>query len=125
MILKAFKKILIIYIFLSVFLISFSAKSNNFYFAGFSFLGNADQDFRYPVAVSLFNKNPIIFKDPLGNALVNLRREDINFIQELGTISSGEAVAIAFALMDEVIERFSINEGVMNSYKIFAQILVF
>ena len=125
MILKAFKKILIIYIFLTVFLISFSAKSNNFYFAGFSFLGNADQDFRYPVAVSLFNKNPIIFKDPLGNALVNLRREDINFIQELGTISSGEAVAIAFALMDEVIERFSINEGVMNSYKIFAQILVF
>ena len=25
------------------------------YFAGFSFLGNADQDFRYPVAVNLFD----------------------------------------------------------------------
>ncbi len=125
MILKAFKKILIIYIFLTVFLISFSAKSNNLYFAGFSFLGNADQDFRYPVAVSLFNKNPIVFKDPLGTALLNLQREDINFIQELGSISSGEAVAVAFALMDEAIERFSINEGVMNSYKIYAQILVF
>ena len=37
--------------------------AKDLYFAGFSFLGNADQDFRYPVAVNLFNKNTTVFKN--------------------------------------------------------------
>ena len=43
----------------------------------------------------------------------------------MGKISSGEALAISFALTDEVVERFSTKDGVTNAYKIFAQILVF
>ncbi len=88
-------------------------------------MGNADQDFRYPVAVNLFNKDNTIFKNPLDNALKKLERNDINLLYDLGQISSGEAMAISFALTDEVVERFSTNDGVTNAYKIFAQILVF
>ena len=101
------------------------AIAKDLYFAGFSFMGNADQDFRYPVAVNLFNKDNTIFKNPLDNALKKLERNDINLLYDLGQISSGEAMAISFALTDEVVERFSTNDGVTNAYKIFAQILVF
>ena len=66
-----------------------------------------------------------IFKSPLDKALLGLKRKDLNFIKELGTIQSGEAVTIAFALTDESIERFSSIDGVTNAYKIYAQILVF
>ena len=99
--------------------------SQNLYFAGFSFLGNANQDFRYPVAAKLFEENPTIFKDPLDKALSGLKRKDLNFIKELGTIESGQAVTIAFALTDESIERFTTIDGVTSAYKIYAQILVF
>lgn len=99
--------------------------AKDLYFAGFSFLGNADQDFRYPVAVNLFDTNNTVFKNPLDTALKKLNRNDINLIYDLGKISSGEALAISFALTDEVIERFSTKDGVTNAYKIFAQILVF
>ena len=102
-----------------------AAIAKDLYFAGFSFMGNADQDFRYPVAVNLFNKDNTIFKNPLDNALKKLERNDINLLYDLGQISSGEAMAISFALTDEVVERFSTNDGVTNAYKIFAQILVF
>lgn len=116
------------YFFISVCLVLISLgelKSKDLYFAGFSFLGNADQDFRYPVAAKLFNENPTVFKDPLNDALLGLKRKDLNLIRELGTIKSGEAIAIAFALMDESIERFSTIDGITNAYKIYAQILVF
>ena len=103
----------------------YNAFCQNLYFAGFSFLGNANQDFRYPVAARLFDENPTIFKSPLDKALLGLKRKDLNFIKELGTIQSGEAVTIAFALTDESIERFSSIDGVTNAYKIYAQILVF
>ncbi len=99
--------------------------SKDLYFSGFSFMGNADQKFRYPVANELFNKNNLIFKDPLNKALANLTRNDFNLIYDLGSIADGEAVAIAFSVFDETIERFSTKEGVTNAYKIFAQILVF
>ncbi len=101
------------------------AISKDLYFAGFSFMGNADQDFRYPVAVDMFTKENTVFKQPLDNALKNLNRKDINLIYDLGQISSGDALAISFALTDEVIERFSTKDGITSAYKIFAQILVF
>ena len=118
------KKIFIVS-FLLFFASSSHIQSKDLYFAGFSFLGNADQDFRYPVAVDLFNKNNIVFKEPIDTALKKLNRDDINLIYDLGKISGGEALALSFALTDEVVERFSTKDGVTNAYKIFAQILVF
>ena len=112
-------------LFFVIFLTSPYTFAKDLYFAGFSFLGNADQDFRYPVAVNLFDKNSTVFKNPIDSALKKLNREDINLIYDLGQISSGEALALSFALTDEVIERFSTKDGVTNAYKIFAQILVF
>ena len=106
-------------------LFSVNSFAKDLYFAGFSFMGNADQDFRYPTAVDLFNNNNTVFKDPLNSALKKLNRNDLNLIYDLGQISSGEALAISFALTDEVVERFSTKDGVTNAYKIFAQILVF
>ena len=73
----------------------------------------------------MFNNNNTVFKDPLNSALKKLNRNDLNLIYDLGQISSGEALAISFALTDEVVERFSTKDGVTNAYKIFAQILVF
>ena len=115
----------ILQIIIIFFLISSSGYAKDLYFAGFSFLGNADQDFRYPVAINLFDTNNTVFKNPLDTALKKLNRNDINLIYDLGKISSGEALAISFSLTDEVIERFSTKDGVTNAYKIFAQILVF
>jgi len=88
-------------------------------------MGNSDQIFRYPVADYLFKENNLIFKEPLDKALAKLTRSDLNLIYDLGTIADGEAIAIAFSVFDETIERFSTKEGVTNAYKIFAQILVF
>ena len=88
-------------------------------------MGNADQNFRYPVADKLFKENNLVFKEPLDKALTKLTRNDLNLIYDLGTITDGEAIAIAFSVLDETIERFSTKEGVTNAYKIFAQILVF
>ena len=99
--------------------------SKDLYFSGFSFMGNADQNFRYPVADKLFKENNLVFKEPLDKALKKLTRNDLNLIYDLGTITYGEAIAIAFSVLDETIERFSTKEGVTNAYKIFAQILVF
>ena len=118
------RRILVLVFFIFCFFVNI-ANSKDLYFAGFSFMGNADQDFRYPVAVDMFTKENTVFKEPLDNALKNLNRNDINLIYDLGQISSGEALAISFALTDEVIERFSTKDGITNAYKIFAQILVF
>ena len=107
------------------FFVPYTLISKDLYFAGFSFVGNADQSFRYPVADKMFKKNNTIFKEPLDEALSKLNRNDINLIYDLGTISSGDALSIAFSVFDESIERFSTKEGVTNAYKIFAQILVF
>ena len=120
-----FKTFFFIFLFLVFNNLPYKVFCQNLYFAGFSFLGNANQDFRYPVAAKLFDENPTIFKDPLDTALLNLKRKDLNLIKDLGTIESGEAVTIAFALTDESIERFSTIDGVTNAYKIYAQILVF
>lgn len=113
--------------FILLFIITFftELKAKDLYFAGFTFMGNADQNFRYPVADKLFKENNLVFKEPLDSALLNFKRSDLNLIYDLGAISDGEAIAIAFSVLDESIERFSINEGVSNAYKIFAQILVF
>ena len=99
--------------------------SKDLYFSGFSFMGKADQNFRYPVADKLFKENNLVFKEPLDKALTKLTRDDLNLKYDLGSITDGEAVAIAFSVLDETIERFSTKEGVTNAYKIFAQILVF
>ena len=118
---------LFLFKFLVITIVCFSnqVSSKDLYFAGFSFMGNADQSFRYPVADQLFNDNNLVFKEPLDKALSQLKRDDINLIYDLGTISSGEALSIAFSVFDESIERFSTKEGVTNAYKIFAQILIF
>ena len=107
------------------FFVPYTLISKDLHFAGFSFMGNADQSFRYPVADKMFKENNTIFKEPLDEALSKLNRNDINLIYDLGTISSGDALSIAFCVFDESIERFSTKEGVTNAYKIFAQILVF
>ena len=119
------KKLTNFFYFFLIFIFAKDLFAQNLYFAGFSFMGNANQDFRYPVAIELYNQDNLVFKDPLDNSLKNLKRDDVNLIYELGQISDGDALAIAFALSDEVIERFSTKDGVTNAYKIFAQILVF
>ena len=82
---------LFLFKFLVITLVCFSNQisSKDLYFAGFSFMGNADQSFRYPVADQLFNDNNLIFKEPLDTALSQLQKDDINLIYDLGTISSG------------------------------------
>lgn len=124
MLLLRSKHILFLFVFFFL-ILSNTVFSKNLYFSGFSFMGNSDQNFRYPVADNLFKENNLIFKEPLDKALTKLTRGDLNLIYDLGTIAEGEAIAIAFSVFDETIERFSTKEGVTNAYKIFAQILVF
>ena len=63
------KKLTNFFYFFLIFLFTKDLFAQNLYFAGFSFMGNANQDFRYPVAIELYNQNNLVFKDPLDNSL--------------------------------------------------------
>ena len=77
--------------FILLFIITFftELKAKDLYFAGFTFMGNADQNFRYPVADKLFKENNLVFKEPLDSALLNFKRSDLNLIYDLGSSKQG------------------------------------
>ena len=87
----------ILLLFLSISNIS----AQDLYWAGFAFIGNYDQNFRYPVATQIFENDKLILSSTLKKTLPNIKREDINFIFEEGNIESGNAKALAFGLSDE------------------------
>ncbi len=118
------KKSLIKLFLLFIFSINF-AYSNNLHFAGFAFIGNANQHTRYPVANEIFKENHYLLSSKVKEALENLNRNDLNIIYDLGSLQSGDATAFAFGLMDESIERIANKFGVTTYYKIFGQVLIF
>ena len=108
-----------------LFIFSFFSYSQNLYWAGFSFIGNKDQNFRYPVATQIFEQDNRILSSTLKQTLSSIKRTDVNFIFESGKISKGDAKAVAFALADESIERTSDKFGVTTKYTIYGQVLIF
>ncbi len=101
------------------------AISQNLYWAGFAFIGNKDQNFRYPVATEIFETDQLILSSTLKQTLPSIKRTDVNFIFETGKIDSGDAKAVAFALADESIERIVDKFGVTTKYSIYGQVLIF
>ena len=99
--------------------------ADDLYFAGFAFIGNANQYDRYPVANKLFSEDKVILSKKVKESLKFLNRKDLNIIYDEGTIESGNAKAIAFGLMDEGVERVINKLGVTSHYKIFGQVLIF
>ena len=97
----------------------------NLYWAGFAFLGNKDQNYRYPVASDIFEKDKLILSSTLKKTLTFLNRKDITINFDLGKVSSGDAKALAFGLSDESIERILGSYGVTTNYTIYGQVLVF
>ena len=108
-----------------LFIFSFFSYSQNLYWAGFAFIGNKDQNFRYPVATQIFEQDNRILSSTLKQTLSNIKRTDVNFIFESGKISKGDAKAVAFALADESIERTLDKFGVTTKYTIYGQVLIF
>ena len=108
-----------------LFIFSFFSYSQNLYWAGFAFIGNNDQNFRYPVATEIFEQNNRILSSTLKQTLSSIKRTDVNFIFESGKISKGDAKAVAFALADESIERTLDKFGVTTKYTIYGQVLIF
>ena len=108
-----------------LFIFSFFSYSQNLYWAGFAFIGNKDQNFRYPVAIEIFEQDNRILSSTLKQTLSSIKRTDVNFIFESGKISKGDAKAVAFALADESIERTSDKFGVTTKYSIYGQVLIF
>ena len=108
-----------------LYIFSFFSYSQNLYWAGFAFIGNKDQNFRYPVATEIFEQNNRILSSTLKQTLSSIKRKDINFIFESGKISKGDAKAVAFALADESIERTLDKFGVTTKYTIYGQVLIF
>lgn len=103
-----------------------SAYAQNLYFAGFTFIGTANQADRYPVAKKIFNTNNEIINKKLYESIKNIKRDDLNIIKsDLGSLKSGDSLALAFALSDEKVERLAEKEGVYSFYKVLAQVLVF
>ena len=118
----------ILNLFLNLFLYFVLIKNtlaNDLYFAGFAFIGNANQYDRYPVANKLFSEDKVILSKKVKESLKYLNRKDLNIIYDEGTIKSGNAKAIAFGLMDEGVERVINKLGVTSHYKIFGQVLIF
>ena len=110
---------------LFLFIFSFFSYSQNLYWAGFAFIGNKDQNFRYPVATEIFKQDNRILSSTLKQTLSSIKRTDVNFIFESGKISKGDAKAVAFALADESIERTLDKFGVTTKYTIYGQVLIF
>ena len=108
-----------------LFIFSFFSYSQNLYWAGFAFIGNKDQNFRYPVAIEIFEQDNRILSSTLKQTLSSIKRTDVNFIFESGKISKGDAKAVAFALADESIERTLDKFGVTTKYTIYGQVLIF
>ena len=108
-----------------LFIFSFFSYSQNLYWAGFAFIGNKDQNFRYPVATEIFKQDNRILSSTLKQTLSSIKRTDVNFIFESGKISKGDAKAVAFALADESIERTLDKFGVTTKYTIYGQVLIF
>ena len=119
------KKISIYILYVLFFNFSFYSYSQNLYWAGFAFIGNKDQNFRYPVATEIFNQDNKLLSSTLKQTLSGIKRTDINFVFESGKISEGDAKAVAFALADESIERIVDKFGVTTKYTIYGQVLIF
>ena len=107
------------------FILSFYSYTQNLYWAGFAFIGNKDQNFRYPVAIEIFNQDNRLLSGALKKTLSVIKRTDVNFVFESGKISEGDAKAVAFALADESIERIVDKFGVTTKYTIYGQVLIF
>ena len=108
-----------------LYLFSFLSYSQNLYWAGFAFIGNKDQSFRYPIATDIFEQDNSILSGTLRQTLSSIKRTDVNFIFETGKISKGDAISVAFGLSDESLERIIGSYGVTTNYTIYGQVLVF
>lgn len=114
----------ILFIFFLIFINSCFA--SDLYFAGFTMIGNADQNDRYPVGAKLYSKNNEVLNKKLYESLKLLKRNDLNIIKsDLGAIKSGNALSLAFALSDERVERLAEKDGVYSFYRVLAEVLVF
>ena len=77
-------------------------------------------------AKKIFNVNNEIINKKLYESIKNIKRDDLNIIKsDLGSLKSGDSLALAFALSDEKVERLAEKEGVYSFYKVLAQVLVF
>ena len=92
-----------------LFIFSFFSYSQNLYWAGFAFIGNNDQNFRYPVATEIFEQDKSILSGKLKQTLSSIKRTDVNFIFESGkiSISSPLARALLGKKVDESVEVYS------------------
>ncbi len=118
------KSIFTFYLFIFL-ILSHASNSQNLYWAGFAFIGNHDQSFRYPVANEIFENDKLILSSTLKKTLSSIKRTDVKFIYDTGKTSKGDAKAVAFALADESIERIVDKFGVTTSYTIYGQVLIF
>jgi len=122
---KIFKYLLLLGLFQSAF-----ANAQDVYYAGFSFIGDSEQNsIRYPVASKLVNEKNTNNLSPLDDLLRNevnkLKRTDLVLKKEQGKLSSGNSVALSFALNDESIESNKWGGKYLYIYRVVANILVF
>lgn len=108
-----------------LFIISSFTYSQNLYWAGFAFLGNKDQNYRYPIASDIYEKDKLLLNSTLRKTLSSINRKDVTINFDLGKVSSGDAKALAFGLSDESTERILSSYGVTTNYSIYGQVLVF
>ena len=79
--------------FFILYVFSFFSYSQNLYWAGFAFIGNKDQNFRYPVATEIFEQDNTVLSSTLKLTLSSIKRTDVNFVFETGKISEGDAIS--------------------------------
>ncbi len=94
-------------------------------FGGISFVGNADQDHRYPYARAFFAQDAVGLNRIVMQSLKNLQRTDLNILYGLGNIQSGDAKVLTLAVQSENIERIREQGGVYSFYNVLASVMVF
>jgi hypothetical protein len=119
---KTLLKILLLLILYSLTTI---AKSQDLYFAGFSFIGSITENENYPVALSIYKSNNRSLNQQLNESLKKLKRTDLNLIRDSGLIKSGNAIAIAYGLQKENLAEYQVEGGYQTKFEVTGEIYVF
>jgi hypothetical protein len=114
------------FLFLVFTLSSTIALAQDFYFAGFSFIGDATEDENYPVASQLYKADNQVLNKQLIGSLKNLKRTDLNLVYDKqGILKRGNAVALAYGLQKESISVIQVEDKYQTKLEVTGEIYAF
>lgn len=116
----------IICLLFTIFSLVANTQAQDFYFAGFSFIGDTTEDENYPVAIQLYNADKQTLNKQLLSALKKLKRTDLDLIYDKqGILKRGNAVALAYGLQKESVSVVQVEDKYQTKLEVTGEIYAF